>query len=599
MKRVALPFITAFSIFAVLQINFVWGQNIKTTQVYEQDETRKLILLVNDAAELLRNKGEVAFDDFRMPNTRWRKWDKYIFVLDPEGVMVLHPDPALEGKNIINLKDINGKPIVRGLLAAATTFPNKPEGWYHYQWPVPGELLPRWKSSFVRLVNAPSGKSYIVGSGMYNDRMEREFVVDMVKDAVAQIEKNQEEAFKFFHDPSGPFMVKDAYVFLFDLNGTDLVNPGFPYLEGRNMMDQKDTHGKFLVREMINTVNEKNSGWVDYMWPKPGQSVSTVKSAFVSKAKLGDKWVLVGCGVYLPEASKSIPKYNEMAAPELLALVRIAAKVFEQRGEKAYPEFRNKGGKWFHNNTYFFVWTMDAVRVFHAADSASEGINAGELKDVNGRPIGSMILKAGSTPSGEGWIHYMYPEPGNIFPTWKSTFVKRVLFPSGKQYIIGCGIYSMQIHKVFIEDVVNSAAKLIADRGKEAFAQLRDKTGPFVFMNTYIFVQSPDGTELVNPAQPSLEGKNLIDLRDLKGKLVIRDQIAAAMTTGSVWLECYWYKPGDNIPALKQTYIRKVNYKDETYLVGSGLYVAETPAVVKQKPVINKKQGKAVNKKRQ
>jgi hypothetical protein len=121
---------------------------------------------------------------------------------------------------------------------------------------------------------------------------------------------------------------------------------------------------------------------------------------------------------------------------------------------------------------------------------------------VLGRPIGKMFLEAAATPSGEGWGHYMYPEPGDIFPTWKSTFVKRVTFPSGKQYIIGCGIYNMEMDKAFIEDVVDRAAALIADRGKEAFGQLRDKTGPFVFMNTYVFVETPDGTELVNPALP-------------------------------------------------------------------------------------------------
>ncbi|MGE5107770.1 MAG: cache domain-containing protein, partial [Sphingobacteriales bacterium] len=194
-------------------------------QFYQQDTTRKLVQLVKEATELIRVKGEAAFNDLRLPGSRWRRGETYIFVLDPKGNMLVHADPQLEGKNQLNLKDINGKPIIRGLLAAATTFPNKPEGWYHYQWPVPGGLLPRWKSSYVQLVRVPSGKSYIVGSGMYNDRMERDFVIDAVKDAVGQIEKNDKEAFRLFHDPSSPFMVKDAYIFVIDMNGVDLVNP--------------------------------------------------------------------------------------------------------------------------------------------------------------------------------------------------------------------------------------------------------------------------------------------------------------------------------------------------------------------------------------
>lgn len=544
-------------------------------QFYQYEETRELIHLVKDATELVRSKGEAAFSDFRVSGSRWRQEETYIFVLDPKGNMLVHPDPAMEGKNELDLKDINWKPIIRGLIGAAMTFPSKPEGWYHYQWPVPGGLLPRWKSSYVRLVTAPSGNSYVVGSGTYNDRMERAFVVDAVKDAVGQIEKNGAAAFPHFHDPTGPFIAKDAYIFVFDMKGIDLVNPGFPNLEGRNLLDLKDAQGKQLIREMFEVVQTSDSGWVDYMWPKPGESVSTQKSAYVSKAKMGDQWVLVGCGVYLADAPKAAPVSKKMTVPELMALVRDGAAVFEKHGEEAYPEFRKQGSKWFRDDTYFFVWGMDGTRIFHAADPVGEGQNVRGMKDILGRPIGEMILNAVGSPSGEGWIHYMYPEPEDIFPTWKSTFVKRVTFPSGKPHIIGCGIYNMRMDRAFIEDVVDRAATLVAERGKEAFGQLRDRTGPFVFMDTYVFVITPDGAELVNPAFPSLEGKNVIDLSDLKGKPVIRDEIAAAMKDGSAWLDLTWYKPGQNTPARKQTFVRKVQLGQDIYIVGSGIYTEE------------------------
>ncbi|MDH4232504.1 MAG: cache domain-containing protein [Nitrospirota bacterium] len=544
-------------------------------QLYQYEETRELIQLVKDAAELVRNKGEAAFDDFRVSGSRWRQEETYVFVLDPKGNMLVHPDPTMEGKNELDLKDVNGKPIIQGLIAAAMTFSGKPEGWYHYQWPVPGGLFPRWKSSYVRLVTAPSGSSYVVGSGIYNDRMERTFVVDAVKDAVRQIEKNGTAAFPLFHDQTGPFLAKDAYVFVFDLKGIDLVNPGFPNLEGRNLLDLKDTQGKQLIREMFEVVQTSGSGWVDYMWPKPGESVSTQKSAYVSKAKMGDQWVLVGCGVYLADAPKAVPAAKKMTAPELMALVREGAVIFEKQGEKAYAEFRKQGSKWFRDDTYFFVWEMDGTRVFHAANPAGEGQNMGSMKDIIGRPIGKMIIDAAGSPSGEGWIHYMYPEPGDIFPTWKSTFVKRVAFPSGKPHIIGCGIYNMQMDRAFIEDVVNRAATLLAEQGKDAFGQLRDRTGPFVFMDTYVFVDNMDGVELMNPAFPSLEGKNLIDLKDLTGKAVIQDQISAVMKDGSAWLDICWYKPGQNTPARKQTFVRKVQSGPDTYIVGAGIYLEE------------------------
>ena len=539
---------------------------------YQYKETRDLVQLVNDAANLLRVKGEEAFTEFRVPGSRWRQADTYIFVLDPEGNMLVHPDAAMEGKNEIDLKDINGKPIIRGLIDAATTLPSKPEGWYHYEWPVPGGILPRWKSTYVRLVTDSSGARYIVGAGTYNDRMEKAFVADLVKDAAGQIEKNGEAAFQLFHDRTGPFIAKDAYIFVYDMNGVDLVNPAFPNLESRNLLELKDTQGKQVMQEMLKVVQSSGSGWVDYMWPKPGESVSTKKSAYVTKAKMGDKWVLVGCGVYLADAPKAA-RSKKMTPPQLMTLVREAAAVFVKQGEKAYPEFRKKGSEWFSDDTYFFVWAMDGTRVFHAADPKGEGQNMSDVKDIVGRPWGKMFLEAAASPTGEGWMHYMSPEPGDIFPTWKSSFVKKVTFPSGKQYVVGSGIYNMQMDKAFIEDVVNRAAALVASEGKDAFSQLRDKTGPFVFMDTYVFVDSADGTELVNAAQPSMEGKNLIDVKDVKGKALVQEYISAAMKNGSAWVEYYWYKPGANTPAKKQAFVRKVQSGQDTYVVGSGVYM--------------------------
>jgi signal transduction histidine kinase len=256
-----------------------------------------------------------------------------------------------------------------------------------------------------------------------------------------------------------------------------------------------------------------------------------------------------------------------------MTLVRDGAAVLEKQGERAYPLFREKGSKWFRDDTYLFVWTMDGTRAFNAAIPEGEGLNVTELKDIHGRPIGRMILDAANSPSGEGWIHYMYPEPGNIFPVWKSTFLKRVAFPAGRQYVVGSGIYNMKMDRAFIADLVDRAAALVAERGAEAFSILRDRTGPFFFMDTYVFVDTPDGVELVNPAQPSVEGTNLKGLRDVKGKALADEYITAAMTRGSAWVEYYWYKPGSNTPARKQTYVRKVQCGDVTYIIGSGLYV--------------------------
>ena len=102
---------------------------------------------------------------------------------------------------------------------------------------------------------------------------------------------------------------------------------------------------------------------------------------------------------------------------------------------------------------------------------------------------------------------------------------------------------------------------------------MRDKTGPFIFLDTYVFVESPDGVELVSGGFPSLEGKNLMDYKDSRGNYFVRDYIKMALEDDSGWVEYLWPRPGQMIPSKKHTYIRKAQFGEEVFIVGSGAYL--------------------------
>ena len=131
----------------------------------------------------------------------------------------------------------------------------------------------------------------------------------------------------------------------------------------------------------------------------------------------------------------------------------------------------------------------------------------------------------------------------------------------------------MKMEKCFVVDIVNDAAALIEKEGKNAFSALRDKSGPFVFMDTYVFVDTPQGIELVNPAFPNLEGTNFMDYKDSTGKFLAREYITLALNKGAGWIDYLWPKPGESTPSRKQTYVRKVVHGNETFIVGSGAYL--------------------------
>jgi signal transduction histidine kinase len=120
----------------------------------------------------------------------------------------------------------------------------------------------------------------------------------MVDKAAALIEKKGKDAFPEFKKKNGEWFKGDTYLFVADMKGITLVNAGFPDEEGKNRLDLKDANGKPFVHEIIEMLKTRDSGWIDYAWPKPGETKPSKKSAYVKKAKLGKEIVYVGAGIY-------------------------------------------------------------------------------------------------------------------------------------------------------------------------------------------------------------------------------------------------------------------------------------------------------------
>lgn len=57
----------------------------------------------------------------------------YVFVLDPEGNLILHPDRRGEGQNVIASHDALGTPFIRNMIRAAIAA-NGNGVWTRYQW---------------------------------------------------------------------------------------------------------------------------------------------------------------------------------------------------------------------------------------------------------------------------------------------------------------------------------------------------------------------------------------------------------------------------------------------------------------------------------
>lgn len=271
-------------------------------------------------------------------------------------------------------------------------------------------------------------------------------------------------------------------------------------------------------------------------------------------------------------ASLAFAADRESASGELVRFVHSATALIEQEGERAFPKFREAGGPWFSGDEYVFIWGLDGMRYVYPPDPSGEGENMRRLKDVKGKPIGEWFIARAAGPGHEGWVHYQWPRPGEIFPVWKSTYVEGAVAPSGKRYVVGAGRYNMPLEPPFVAALVDEAARMLSAEGRQGFARLKDETGPFVFMDTYVFVVALNGTEYVNPAFPSLEGRNLLDYKDAAGKFLVKQMIEKTEKTGSAWVDYYWPRPGSAEQVKKRAYVRRVSVDGEVLIVGAGLY---------------------------
>ena len=264
---------------------------------YEHEETRELIRFVLEAVEEIERVGEEAFPEFRRKEGKWFQDDSYIFVWGLDGLRYVYPpDVSGEGKNMLDLKDISGRPIGRMFVE----IPRQPagEGWVHYQWPRPGESNPTWKSTFIKRAKAPSGKDYLMGSGNYNMKCEKVFVIALVNRAISLLQEKGLDALEGMRAQSSQFILMDSYIFIKDEEANELLNIAFPELESTNVVNKQDSNGKYFVREVLTTLRTEDDCWIEYMWPKPGQTEPSRKLSYEKKVLLADITLIVGAGYY-------------------------------------------------------------------------------------------------------------------------------------------------------------------------------------------------------------------------------------------------------------------------------------------------------------
>ncbi|MBV7538681.1 cache domain-containing protein [Duganella sp. sic0402] len=117
--------------------------------------------LVKKASAYIKANGIAkACVDFADPAKGFRTDDRYVYVHDIRAKMICNPgSPRTEGKDMIDVRDMDGKYFNREMVRIATT---QGSGWVEYKWTNPKTQNMQDKKSYIERQG-----DLIVGSGFY------------------------------------------------------------------------------------------------------------------------------------------------------------------------------------------------------------------------------------------------------------------------------------------------------------------------------------------------------------------------------------------------------------------------------------------------
>ncbi|WP_375540007.1 cache domain-containing protein [Rugamonas brunnea] len=135
-----------------------------TAAAAEKGTADEAMAMVKKAAEYLKKNGkDKAYAEFNNPKGQFIDRDLYIFAFSANGDGIETANganPKLVGKNVLELRDADGRYMIKDILAIGMSKAGK--GWVDYKWPNPSTGKLDGKRTYVERVD-----DVIIGCGVY------------------------------------------------------------------------------------------------------------------------------------------------------------------------------------------------------------------------------------------------------------------------------------------------------------------------------------------------------------------------------------------------------------------------------------------------
>ena len=287
---------------AILLVGCGSGHDGIDLSIYQYRDTRNLVRFVYDASLRLERDGLKSLAYFRAHRRLYDTPDYYLYIYDMQGTNLFHAGMKnLEGKNLRDVTDKNGKKITQ-LILAALADQNNPHAWVHYSWWEPGKFYPVPKSSCNFKVTTPEGKELFVGGGLNYPHEEKEFIRIVVDDAAQLLEDRGMEALAAIADPVSQYNFRDVRVFAFRADGEILISPTInSTFSQTNLLACTDEVGHKPFANALQKLESTDRVWEEFMAKNRYQRQLIRKCLYIRKIVADGREIFAAAITDLPE----------------------------------------------------------------------------------------------------------------------------------------------------------------------------------------------------------------------------------------------------------------------------------------------------------
>ncbi|MEA3553660.1 MAG: cache domain-containing protein [Campylobacterota bacterium] len=240
--------------------------------------------------------------------------------------------------------------------------------------------------------------------------------------------KSKAEITNIIKNALRPIRFKDGrgYFFINKMDGTNILQPINPKLEGKNLWNLQDENGLYILREFTKIIKNSKEGFLNWHWTKPQDSKKQYKKIGYIKYFKELDWYL-GTGEYIVDFENDIK-------------------------EKLIKEIQQIR---FGKNGYIFIHQYDGLCLSHIKKE-NIGKYRLNIKDKKGNFVVKDVIEFAK--KGGGFIEYI----GTINPETKLP-AKKISYIVGMDSLkwqIGAGAYVSDIDKVLIQKELDFKNKL-------------------------------------------------------------------------------------------------------------------------------------------